>query len=98
MIGIVQLLIVFPLLILRGGAIHLVWGWFVVPLGVRPLSLYEAAGLIFVASLFKNTPDDKEDPHADPWVVLLTQVFKSLIIIAATLLFAWIWHTVGIHS
>lgn len=97
MIPVIQLLLIYPALLLRGFVAHLVWGWFMVPLGVRSLSVYEAVGVFFVIAMFKEWPKDDKSAE-DPWVELGAQAFRCVLYPMAALLFAWVWHAIGVLS
>lgn len=66
--------------IYEGWVLHIMWGWFVVPLGVVAIDTAQAVGIALIASMLtrtvsKSTDEDKERPF---WVVfrkLLLAVF-----------------------
>ena len=75
-----------------GWIIHLMWQWFVVPLGVSPISVTHAIGLgILVSLLTKDAPQPDDDP--DRAFVYITLV--AFIRPALALLLAWIIASFG---
>lgn len=72
-----------------GYAIHVLWAWFVVPLGVPALGVAQAYGLSVLFGLFLNTRGlaiGKEKSN-DEWA---TSVTVSVLMPAIALLFGWI--------
>jgi hypothetical protein len=43
------------LILYRAWCLSLMWLWFVVPLGVRELALYQAVGIMFIAVVVRNS-------------------------------------------
>lgn len=72
-----------------GYAIHVLWAWFVVPMGVSSISIAQAYGLSVLVSLFMNTRglDVGKEKTSDEWVVSVT---IGVLMPAVALLFGWI--------
>lgn len=72
-----------------GYAIHVLWAWFVVPLGIVPIKLAHAYGLSVLFGLFLNTRglDVGKKNSSDDWA---TSVTISILMPAIALLFGWI--------
>ena len=58
-------------LVYSGFAVYLVWGWFVVPLGVMPISLPWAIGLCCLAGLLRGGYFKAFDKTENPFFTLL---------------------------
>jgi len=71
-------LFAFPILLVmwiwNAAAAMILWNWFVVPLGLPPLSLWWACGLLSTAFVFRMRPYKKGDPSvawkAVTWILL----------------------------
>lgn len=72
-----------------GYAIHVLWAWFVIPLGVSPISIAQAYGLSVLFGLFMNTRglDVGKEKTGDEWAVSVT---IGVLMPAIALLFGWI--------
>lgn len=72
-----------------GYAIHVLWAWFVVPLGVVPIKLTHAYGLSVLFGLFLNTRglEIGKEKNSDDWA---TSVTIGIIMPAIALIFGWI--------
>lgn len=72
-----------------GYAIHVLWAWFVIPLGVGPISIAQAYGLSVLFGLFMNTRglDIGKEKSNDEWAVSVT---IGVLMPAIALLFGWI--------
>jgi len=72
-----------------GYAIHVLWAWFVVPLGVVPIKLAHAYGLSVLFGLFLNTRglEIGKEKSSDDWA---TSVTIGIIMPAIGLLFGYI--------
>jgi hypothetical protein len=57
----------------------LVWSWFIVPLGVRPLSIVEAVGLAVAWSVIKNGKDDRKETPGEFASRWLESVVRGLV-------------------
>jgi hypothetical protein len=70
------------LLALSAFALHSFWGWFVVPLGVPPITMGHAAGLALIPALFKSS-------DGTGWELVGNVVTKYLVLVTV----GWIVHT-----
>lgn len=54
---------------LRGWAVSVLWGWFVVPLGVAAIGMWNAAGISLIAGFLTYRSDltTKDDNDKSPW-------------------------------
>ena len=85
------MLVAVPLAAWEGWAVSILWGWFVVPLGVPSLSVWSAAGLALVAALLTHQwkrPSDDDDADA----MLAWRITVGLILPPWCLGFGWIFH------
>lgn len=73
---------------LYGWSVSLLWGWFVVPLGVRPIGMWHALGLGYLASRFTVGPADLEDDKTPGWQKTLASALYSLTLAGV----GWIVH------
>lgn len=64
--GCVYFLLLFPLVAWRAYVLKIMWGWFVVPLGVPAITVPIAYGLTLVVSMFRPSsyPDDETPEEA----------------------------------
>jgi hypothetical protein len=84
----VALLVGFPLSVLRGWVLTILWRWHVVPVtGFAPLGVWPAVGLMAAATLFMYLKPDEERPTA---VRLVAAAMVSLFAIGMALLVGWI--------
>ena len=67
--------------------LSILWGWFIVPLGVKSLSIAHAYGVTLVAGLFLSTRGIKENKNQDDWI---SSLITWLILPLAALFFGWI--------
>jgi len=72
-----------------GYAIHVLWAWFVVPIGLPAISIAQAYGLSVLFGLFMNTRglDVGKEKTSDEWAVSVT---IGVLMPAVALLFGWI--------
>lgn len=81
-----------------GTALSFLWGWFVVPLGAKPIGCIHSIGLMMLLNLpllrlsmavngLKKTGDD------DMLQTIGIGVANILITYPLTVLFGWIWHS-----
>lgn len=66
------------MILVWGWVISLGWGWFVVPLGVIPITYWHATGLAFLASMFVGWRSSAKDSESMALVVSLAQPFWTL--------------------
>lgn len=80
--------IAFGLILVRGLCLSLVWGWFIVPLGVAAIGKAQALGIGCLIGLFwqkaKNKGEETEEVHELLW--------QALMEIGVAMLVAWICH------
>lgn len=67
--------------------LSILWGWFIVPLGVKSLSIAHAYGVTLVAGLILSTRGIKENKNQDDWI---SSLITWLILQLATLFLGWI--------
>ena len=75
---------------LNGWALALMWGWFVVPLGLPSIDWLWAGGLATIISFLTQDPNaaQKEQKDSDVWMNVAIAFIRPVL----TVLFAW-----GIH-
>lgn len=66
---------------LRGLCLSVVWGWFMVPLGVNSIGAAHAIGLSTLISFFVDRPDKKSDDEK-LWARVAAAVLTPLILLA----------------
>lgn len=67
--------------------LSILWGWFIVPLGVKSLSIAHAYGVTLVAGLFLSTRGIKENKNQDDRI---SSLITWLILPLVALFFGWI--------
>lgn len=80
-LGIVAL--VAPMALLNGWAIATLWGWFVVPLGVKVISFAHAFGLSLIVSVMTTRGVQGEDSFK-------SKLVKAIMLPIVAVLFGWI--------
>lgn len=71
---------VLPLLIVeQGWAISILWGWFVVPLGLPEIGIAAAIGVSITASALSSRYRKTED--ADKWSVITYALLRPIILV-----------------
>lgn len=65
----------------------ILWGWFIVPLGVKSLSIAHAYGFTLVTGLILSNRGIKENKGKDDWV---SSIITWLLLPLAALFFGWI--------
>lgn len=76
--------VIVPLALLRGWVLSLLWGWFIVPLGVPAVGVVHAIGIAFVVGMFTSAAKVDSD---HPWrniaigflAPLLTLAFGAIV-------------------
>ena len=68
------------------------WGWFVVPLGLAQISIAHAFGLALVSRLFVGLgrEDDSRDPEATPSKLFITGLTRAVFLPAIVLGLGWL--------
>ena len=83
----VQLLIALLILPIDGWIIKLMWDWFIVPLGITPITVWHAVGLDIIFSYLMASISRRE-VDGGFWVRMFSTLFLSLFF----LFFAFIVH------
>lgn len=65
----------------------ILWGWFIVPLGVKALSIAHAYGFTLVTGLILSNRGVKENKGKDDWV---SSIITWLLLPLVALFFGWI--------
>ena len=65
----------------------ILWGWFIVPLGVKALSIAHAYGFTLVTGLILSNRGIKENKGKDDWV---SSIITWLLLPLVVLFFGWI--------
>ncbi len=65
----------------------ILWGWFIVPLGVKSLSIAHAYGFTLVTGLILSNRGVKENKDKEDWT---SSIIVWLLLPAVALLFGWI--------
>lgn len=65
----------------------ILWGWFIVPLGVKSLSIAHAYGFTLVTGLILSNRGIKENKGKDDWV---SSIITWLLLPLVALFFGWI--------
>lgn len=65
----------------------MLWGWFIVPLGVKSLSIAHAYGFTLVTGLILSNRGIKENKGKDDWV---SSIITWLLLPLVALFFGWI--------
>lgn len=81
----VQLILALGLAILSGFTIMIMWGWYIVPLGLPAINIIHALGLDMLVTFIVTTKKSDNVPFWDRWIWATT--FALL-----TLLFGWLLH------
>lgn len=78
---------IFLFCIYNAWVLTILWGWFIVPLGVKALSVAHAYGITLVTGLILSNRGVKENKDKDDWVgSILTWLLLPLV----ALFFGWI--------
>lgn len=78
------LVLLAPMIALHAWTLSIMWSWFVVPLGVKPVGVAHAVGLTLVALSVQRSPRDDDD--ADKWAAVARGFVRPLIALA----FGWV--------
>lgn len=65
----------------------ILWGWFIVPLGIKSLSIAHAYGFTLVTGLILSNRGIKENKGRDDWV---SSIITWLLLPLVALFFGWI--------
>lgn len=89
---ILLLVLAIPLSMLRGWAMMMLWGWFIVPtFHLAPLTLVPAMGIsLFVSLITLSSPEseDKRSPTERTGMIIGVNLFVPLILVGA----GWLYH------
>ena len=75
--------------VVNGLLLHLMWGWFMVPLGLPVISVAHALGIALVVSLLTHQTNTKKGEDKDLGEVVIAWIFTCLL----TLLMGVIFHS-----
>ena len=73
-------------MIYAGGVLSYLWGWFVVPMGVTPITPQWGCGLMIIVALLKGMPDGDGNDS------ISTVLFKSFSLTTAALALGAVLH------
>lgn len=77
----------------KGWFLHILWGWFIVPLGVPSIGIAHVIGISILLTSFsvKKLSSSKNDDDDSPGPMFVSML-KSLFVQAVLLGIAWIFH------
>lgn len=78
---------IFLYCIYNAWVLTILWGWFIVPLGVKALSIAHAYGFTLVTGLLLSNRGIKENKGKEDWV---GSIITWLLLPAVALFFGWI--------
>jgi hypothetical protein len=84
---VLALVVMLPLGLYRGYAVHRLWNWFAVPLGAPEVGVAEAWGLVWLASLLTQQKQPQDDRPA--LVSIVEVVSESVLLSTFGLLMGW---------
>ena len=87
-VSIAFLALVPPLILWNSWILSVLWGWFVVPLGIPAIGVAHAFGLFILVKLFHNRRLTRDEEVNEDFIV--KQVLFNLFGGAVTLLMGWI--------
>lgn len=92
LVALVLYLLLGPVAVIwRGYVLSVLWAWFMVPLGMRPIGIALAIGLSLVASLLTGTAFlDTSKEHREPLENVLNAIAMAALVPALGLLIGWI--------
>jgi len=70
-------IILIPIAIIRGYVLSILWGWFLVPLGVVEISVPHAIGFLLLIGLVTPNPNEKKE--GKPLEKFLSTILSPLI-------------------
>jgi hypothetical protein len=82
------ILIALPAAAWAGFAVKTLWTWFVVPLGVTPVTVWQGIGLVVLAKLLTGDPSVQRDPNHNG-------LLAAVLIPAMALAVGGIYHILG---
>ena len=76
--SLIAIVLLIPGLLFSGLVIKLLWGWFIVPLGVIPISIIHAIGIDIVVSLIApSTTKDTDNMSVSEFITYLIKVITK---------------------
>lgn len=78
----------FLFVIYNAWVLTILWSWFIVPLGVKALSIAHACGFTLVTGLILSNRGVKENKGKDDWV---SSIITWLLLPLVALFFGWIY-------
>lgn len=92
-LGCLLLIVIGPIAIfLRGLVLSQIWAWFVVPLGVTPITLPWALGISTLAYLLTDHANQNEHESDELSAVVRRVMVRVFVTLAAALAFGWLYH------
>lgn len=90
--GVFLCAIAFPALVIwRGYALTVLWGWFVVPtFNLPPISIAAALGISLIVSMLTNRPD-LQTKENDGWTSVMEHLAYGIALPALSLFLGWIF-------
>lgn len=86
-------LLVAPVVIaIRGWALSLLWGWFMVPLGAPSLSVWHASGLVVLLWICLRQPPDLQKRDDDDKSSVFEDIFANVLLSGLVAGLGWIYH------
>lgn len=89
LVVLIAVVMVIPLILLRGFVLSTMWSWFVCPLGIAPISFSLAVGLSLVVGLF-HVPD-YYDKSLSESLKTVGMIYLGPIV---SLIFGWVVHLI----
>lgn len=89
----ISLLLILPIAFWFGFVGHALWGWFIVPIGVSQIGIWQAAGIGLLATLFtlKSSTTITEE-YKNVWSALGASTAKSFASPGFLLVFGLLYH------
>lgn len=91
-LAILGILSVIPASVMRGWVLKIIWGWFLVPLGVPAVGIVQALGISALVGMLTHemagTQGHKYDDNKN--VNLMTSIFLAFVQPLAVLFFCWL--------
>jgi len=79
-VGAVMFLIILPLALLKGWILHLILGWFLVPVcpAVAKLTVYHLAGLALITGILNPSKPATEEERKENWKIIGHEILSVL--------------------
>lgn len=94
-LGIIYFLLLLPFAAWNGFVLSKLWTWFVSPLGVSHITIWQGAGLSLIVRFLTYTLQVNRRDDGDPISVILKGFGQAIFIPAFVLLFGLIFHALG---